>query len=253
MPQIDYAASADAAVRLVTGAVSSAGASGVVLGLSGGLDSAVTAAICSRACTTTALVMPDSQVTPERDTKDAQELAGTLGIASRTVDIAPIVREFARHVDPDERALGNARARIRMCLLYHHANSAGALVAGTSDRSEALIGYFTKHGDGAADVFPIASLYKVQVREMARHLGIPAAIAQKKSAPHLWDNHGAEEELGMTYEEIDPILQCIVDRRMDDASTAHDATVSVETVARVRAMHEGSAHKRAHVPGACLQ
>ncbi len=253
MPQIDYAEAADAAVRLVTDAVSSAGASGVVLGLSGGLDSAVTAAICSRACATTALVMPDSQVTPGRDTEDAQGLAGTLGIASRTVDIAPIVNEFARHVDSDERALGNARARIRMCLLYHHANSAGALVAGTSDRSEALIGYFTKHGDGAADVFPIASLYKVQVRNMARHLGIPVAIAQKKSAPHLWNNHGAEDEIGMAYEEIDPILHCIVDRRMDDADTARDVAVSVETVARVRSMHAKSAHKRAPAPGACPQ
>jgi len=199
----------------------------------------------------TGRLLDDSEVTPRSETEDAQDLAGRLGIAHRTVDIAPIVRELARHVEHDARALGNARARIRMCLLYHHANASRAIVVGTSDRSECLIGYFTKHGDGAADVLPIASLYKTQVRAMAGHLGLPAAIAEKKSAPHLWEGHDAEGELGMTYEEIDAALHCIVDRNMGDAEAAREARVSEETVARVRAMREASAHKRAPAPGAC--
>lgn len=211
----------------------------------------MTAAICARACATTALIMPDSAVTPRAETEDALAVAGGLGISHRTVDIAPIVRELARHVEHDTRALGNARARIRMCLLYHHANAARAVVVGTSDRSESLIGYFTKHGDGAADVLPIASLYKVQVREMARHLGLPEAIAAKRSAPHLWEGHDAEGELGMPYEEIDAALHCIVDLGMGDAEAAREAGIPEGTVARVRAMREASAHKRRPAPGAC--
>ncbi|MCY4252815.1 MAG: NAD+ synthase [Thaumarchaeota archaeon] len=249
--RIDYGAAAASSERLVASAVSASGATGAVLGLSGGLDSAVTAAICSRACATTGIIMPDSEVTPRSETEDAQDLAGRLGIAHRTVDIAPIVRELARHVEHDARALGNARARIRMCLLYHHANASRAIVVGTSDRSECLIGYFTKHGDGAADVLPIASLYKTQVRAMAGHLGLPAAIAAKKTAPHPSEGHDAEGELGMAYEEIDAALHCIVDRNMGDAEAAREARVSEETVARVRAMREASAHKRAPAPGAC--
>ena len=270
--RIDYGAAAATAERLVASTVSASGATGAVRGLSGGLDSAVTAAICATACATTGLIMPDSEVTPHSETEDAQDLAGRLGIAHRTVDIAPIVRELARHVEHDAlapgnararpprapghverdaRALGNARARIRMCLLYHHANAARAIVVGTSDRSECLIGYFTKHGDGAADVLPIASLYKTQVRAMAGHLGLPVAIAEKKSAPHLWEGHDAEGELGMAYEEVDAALHCIVDRGMGDAEAARAARISEETVARVRAMREASAHKRAPAPGAC--
>lgn len=196
--------------------------------------------------------MPDSDVTPEGEAADALAVAGSLGIAHRTVDIAPIVRELARHAGTgDRRALGNARARVRMCLLYHHANAERAIVAGTSDRSESLIGYFTKHGDGAADVLPIASLYKVQVRGMAAHLGLPEAIAKKKSAPHLWEGHDAEGELGMSYDEIDAALHCIVDRGMGDAEAARASGVDEATVARVRAMREASAHKRRPAPGAC--
>jgi len=235
----------------VEGTVASCRATGAVLGLSGGLDSAVTAAICARACATTAIIMPDSGVTPAGETADALRVAEGLGIAHRTVDIAPIVRELARHAGGDRRALGNARARVRMCLLYHHANTERAIVAGTSDKSESLIGYFTKHGDGAADVLPIASLYKVQVRGMAAHLGLPGDIAKKRSAPHLWEGHDAEGELGMAYDEIDAALHCIVDLRMGDAEASRASGVPEATVARVRAMREASAHKRRPAPGAC--
>lgn len=248
---MDYEKAAAAAVRLVEGAVASSRATGAVLGLSGGLDSAVVAAICARACATTGVIMPDSDVTPAGEAADALRVAEGLGIAHRTVDIAPIVRELARHAGGDRRALGNSRARVRMCLLYHHANTERAIVAGTSDRSESLIGYFTKHGDGAADVLPIASLYKVQVRGMARHLGLPEAIAAKASAPHLWEGHDAEGELGMAYDEIDAALHCIVDLRMGDADAAREAGIPEGAVARVRAMREASAHKRRPAPGAC--
>jgi NAD+ synthase len=108
-------------------------------------------------------------------------------------------------------------ARIRMNILYYHASVNGYLVAGTSDKSELFIGYYTKFGDGAADIMPIANLYKTQVRALAKYLKVPQAIVDKKSSPRLWDNHLAEEEIGMGYETIDPILHLLIDSRSQPA------------------------------------
>lgn len=242
--QIDCKAQTDSAVSRISDSVGRAKASGIVLGLSGGLDSAVTAALCAKSCDTLAIIMPDSSITPSSETDDAHEVAKILDVSTKVIDIAPILAEFARHVTKDGAALGNARARIRMSLLYYHANTKNAIVAGTGDKSELLVGYFTKHGDGAADIFPVSTLYKVQVREMARHLGIPERIIQKKSAPHLWNNHGAEDELGMSYNEIDPILYCMIDQGMDDQRTSEAARADMAKVAQVRELFESSAHKR---------
>ena len=249
MLRIDCAQAAGAASDLIRQSVESSGADGIVLGLSGGLDSALVAALCAPVCRTLALIMPDSGITPGSETGDAEDLAGKLGIEHKTIDIAPIVGGLAERVEPHQSALGNARARIRMTLLYYHANSRNLLVAGTGDRSEILTGYFTKHGDGAADIYPIASLYKIQARELARHLGVPERIVAKKSAPYLSDSTAAEDELGAAYEEIDPILACIVDGRMDDAEASAMTGADEATVRAVRSLYESSAHKRAAGPG----
>ena len=218
--------------------------SGVVLGLSGGLDSAVCAILCAKACDTLAMIMPDTKITPRFETDDALRVAKLLGMDTKVIDIAPIVTEFTQHITDNDAALGNIRSRIRMTLLYNHANITNTMVAGTSDKSESLIGYFTKYGDGAADIFPISTLYKIQVRQMAKFLDIPSEIIQKKSAPHLWNNRNAEDELGLDYEEIDPILHCIVDENMNDENIAKSTLLNIAKIAHVRKLYESSSHKR---------
>lgn len=245
LAQIDCAVETAHATTLISKQIKDAGASSVVLGLSGGLDSAVCAALCARTCDTLAMIMPDYTVTPASEVSDARRIADALGIHTQTVDIGPIVSEFTKSLSHTAASLGNVRARVRMIALYNHANATSSLVVGTSDKSETLIGYFTKHGDGACDIAPIAKLYKVQVREMAEYLGIPRDIVLKKSAPYIADMRTAEDEIGMDYDELDPILCCIIDRNMDDAKTAALTSTSVKKVARVRRLCELARHKQA--------
>jgi NAD+ synthase len=117
-------------------------------------------------------------------------------------------------------------------------------VAGTSDKSEIQIGYFSKFGDGAADIMPIAGLYKTQVRSLAEYLGIPVVIVQKKSSPRLWDNHLAEEEIGMDYEIIDQILYLLVDKKMQLKDATRKLGIDTKHVNKVKKMIEKSLHKR---------
>ncbi|MDQ3835347.1 MAG: NAD(+) synthase, partial [Thermoproteota archaeon] len=118
------------------------------------------------------------------------------------------------------------------------------LVAGTSDKSEVQIGYFSKFGDGSADVMPIAVLYKTQVRALANYLNIPSAIIQKKSSPRLWENHIAEEEIGMDYGIVDSILYLLVDKKMQPKDITRKLKISVTDVHKVQNMIEKSLHKR---------
>jgi len=139
-----------------------------------------------------------------------------------------------------------------MIILYYYAAINGYLVAGTSDKSEIQTGYFTKFGDGAADILPIADLYKTQVRGLGKYLNIPAVILQKKSSPRLWINHLAEEELGMDYETIDPILHMLVEKKVKPEQVARKLAVSINLVRKVRHMIEKNAHKREMPPIAYL-
>ena len=150
--------------------------------------------------------MPDSKISPEDETNDALKIVDSLNLNYKLIDINQIHKEYYKVLEPEDRALGNLRARIRKNILYYYANSKNLSVLGSSDKSEYLIGYFTKFGDGAADVLPIASLYKTQIRELARTLDVPDNIIVKKSSPNLWPNHTAESEIGVSYEEIDTIL-----------------------------------------------
>jgi len=135
--------------------------------------------------------------------------------------------------------------------LYYYANAKNLLVLGSSDKSEYMIGYFTKHGDGASDVTPIVSLYKLQVREIAQYLGVSENIISKKSSPHLWKDHEAENELGISYEEIDSILYCLFEKKLTIDETEKVTLIEKSKIQKIQELNSKSEHKRllAQKPG----
>lgn len=182
----------------------------VVIGLSGGLDSSVTACLAVRALSNRSVfsvILPDFPITPNSDVDHAIELANSLNLEHKTININIIKLDFLTHLPRNLYAEGNLAARIRMCILYYYSFIHNGLVLGTSDKSELMLGYYTKFGDGAADLFPLGDVYKTKVRELAEYLDLPLSIRQKKSSPRLWNDQTAEEELGANYEEIDEILK----------------------------------------------
>jgi NAD+ synthase len=232
--------------RFISSYISKSLSKGLVIGLSGGLDSSVVLKLAVNALGPSkilGLVLP-SEVTPKEDVDHALELASSLGIKHQVIDISALLKKYSEALPENKRARGNLTARIRMNILYYYAGVNNYLVAGTSDKSELCIGYFTKYGDGAADILPIADLYKTQVRALARFLEIPTAIIEKKSSPRLWDNHLAEEEIGMGYETIDPILHLLIDRKIKPRGVAKKLAIPLTNVNKVRDMVDSSMHKR---------
>ncbi len=227
-------------------AVSQNKANGVIFGLSGGIDSVTVAYLCGKIFgkNALALVMPDSTVSPSNETGDALKVVGELELDYKLIDIDVIHKRFSNYLEPDERALGNLRARIRANILYYYANLKNLLVLGTSDKSEYLIGYFTKFGDGSADILPIVSLYKTQLREFAKIVGVPNSIIAKKSSPNLWKGHDAEEEIGVSYEEIDSILYCLIDKKLSVNETIQKTEIARKSVEEIYQMYQNTEHKR---------
>ncbi len=178
----DYASITETIEKFLSEQIEKNHAKGIILGLSGGIDSAVLAYICKRKLKekTLAIIMPDTSITPT-ETEDALKMISLTGIKHKLIDIKPIVNEYSMYLEPNEKSKGNLRARVRTNILYYYANSKNYLVLGSSDKSEYLIGYFTKFGDGASDLTPIISLYKLQVREIAKYLGVPDNIISKKN------------------------------------------------------------------------
>jgi NAD+ synthase len=221
-------------------------AEGLILGLSGGIDSAVLAYLCKRTLKekTLAIIMPDTEITPKHETEDALKMIALTGIKYKLLDIKPIVKEYSMYLEPNDWAKGNLRARVRTNILYYYANAKNYLVLGSSDKSEHLIGYFTKFGDGAADLIPIISLYKLQVRKIAEFLGVPKNVIEKKSSAHLWKDHEAEKEIGVSYEEIDSILYCLFDKKLSIDVTADKTQIEKETIDKVYNLYLNSEHKR---------
>lgn len=242
----DYAAITNSIENFLTEQIEKNQVNGIILGLSGGVDSAVLAYICKRKLKekTLALIMPDTQITPRIETEDAMKMISLTGIEYKLIDIKPIVNEYLHYLEPNEWAKGNLRARIRTNILYYYANAKKYLVLGSSDKSEYLIGYFTKYGDGASDIVPIISLYKLQVREIAKFLGVPQNIIEKKSSPHLWKEHEAEKELGASYEEIDSILYCVIDKKLSIDKTSELLEIDKQMVEKIHQLYIKSAHKR---------
>jgi len=239
----------------IEGQLDTAGVDRAVMGLSGGIDSTLVSHLAVEALGRDAvhgLVMP-SEVNRADNMSDAERVANDLlGIDYDVVEINPLVDAFLDaypDAEGDQLAVGNLRVRCRAVLNYLVGNHENALVLGTGNRSEALVGYYTKYGDGAVDCHPIATLYKQQVRQLAKHVGVPDDLAEKTASAEMWAGQTDAAEMGMTYDTLDSILALHVDGGVPKAATADHIGVPPSVVEQVREMHEESAHKRAMPPG----
>jgi NAD+ synthase len=219
-----------------------AGASGYVVGLSGGIDSACTAVLCQRAVADRLLaVWLPCHSLPE-DEEMARLVAETFGLTMVTVNLAPACDALlaALPAGTSDLARANLKPRLRMASLYALAQTHGYLVAGTGNKSEIAVGYFTKYGDGGVDVEPLGNLYKWQIRQLARELAVPQPVIDRPPTAGLWAGQTDEGEMGITYDDLDGTLAAI--------EAAKTEEVDPSLLARVRQMIAASAHKRVMPP-----
>lgn len=221
--------------------VKGAGCRGVVLGMSGGIDSSLLAVLCKKALpnTTLGVIMPCYSI--EEDREHAEIIARQFDIPTKTVvlnaafdSLIYVLPDFKPGADTARLARANLKARLRMTTLYYIANQMRYLVAGAGNRSELAIGYFTKYGDGGADILPLGNLVKKEVRELARHLEIPAEIIHKVPSAGLWPGQTDEGEMGFTYETLDRYLV--------------SGTAPEEIQSRIEFLKAASRHKKTTPP-----
>ena len=248
--ELDMASVETRIKRFIKNYVSRCKADGVVLGVSGGVDSCTNAAIASLSLggdKVLGLFLPEQETYNALDIQHAKLIAKKFGFNLQIVDISPIL-QACQNVLPvynskDRLSKGNLKARIRMLFLYYYSNRLRRIVLGSSDKSETMMGYFTKWGDVAADVSPLMDLYKTQVRQLARHIGIPPEIAQKPSTPALWPGHLAEEELGIKYEILDLILYGL-EHFMTTEEIAQQLKLPIKLVNTIKNRWISMEHKR---------
>ena len=218
---------------------------GVVIGLSGGLDSSVCLVLASKALGKNrifGLIMPERGQTPQKDIDNAYDLAHQLRINYKEIHFERAKKILLGTLPNDRLSAGNLSARLRMSLLYHYAGKNNLLVLGTSDKSELMIGYFTKFGDGGADILPLGGLYKSQVKLLGKKLGLSEQIINQPSSPRFWKGHVAEKELGLTYHEIDTILRHYLDNDLASCNLSKKKKKLVTDMVRK------SRHKRELIP-----
>jgi NAD+ synthase len=219
------------------------GCTGIVIGLSGGVDSAVAAVFCCRAIGSDkvlGLSLPSSVSNPA-DIDDAAALCSQTGMTHRIINIDPMLEGFKTMPEflESRYLVGNLMARIRMATLYYYANRDHKIVCGTSNRSEYMLGYCTKFGDNAADLQPLLHLYKTEVYEYAHELGIPETIIKKAPSAGLWEGQSDEEEIGLSYSEIDSSLRVLEQQGWEAVTHLQE---------KVLALVKKSEHKRLSAP-----
>ncbi|MCU4926418.1 NAD+ synthase [Halobacteria archaeon AArc-dxtr1] len=244
-----------------------AGANGVVVPMSGGIDSTLTTMLAVDALGNDRVVglgLPCTKM-DRIHLAEAQTIADGLGIDYREVHLGPVLDAFETvsgetiGAEHDVTVTGNVIARLRMVAAYAAANAESLLVCGTANRSELLLGYFTKYGDGGADLFPLGDLYKTEVRALADHVGAPRRIIDKEPTAGLRAGQTDADDLGAPYDVLDPLLQRLVDRKQCVLDAANAEDVDLERAERVASMVSESQHKRAVPatpglpPGACEQ
>lgn len=249
---IDVEAATDTIAAFIAQAVDGPGLDGAVIALSGGLDSAVSAFLTARAIGAErfrAYNMPYATSNPDSQAH-ARLVAEQLGIDFEVIEITPqIDAYFQRYPDASGLRRGNKMARERMSIIYDMAAIHHAMVIGTGNRTEAMLGYTTMWGDMAAGIVPIGNLYKTQVRQLAAHLGVPQAIIDKPPSADLWQGQTDEGELGLTYAQADWILYNLLDLQQDPDAVASEV-VDADAVRKVIARMERNSFKRT-MPPAC--
>lgn len=224
--------------RWIKKQIQEAKAEGIVLGLSGGVDSAVVVALAKEAIgkrRLLALILPiHSQI---QDLKDAELVANKFGLKTKTIDLSKIYDNLIKILPKAGNLVcANLKPRLRMLILYYFANKLNYLVCGTGNKSELMVGYFTKHGDGATDLLPIGGLFKKQVRRLAQELGIPQRIINKPPTAGLWPGQTDESEMGISYPELDDVLERIEKKKRQ--------VLPQDKVNKVKEMIQRSQHKR---------
>ena len=236
--------------RFIRDYVEKSKAKGIVLGLSGGVDSSTAAALSAMAIggnKVLGLMLPERETYNPKDVKHAELVAEKFGIKTEKIDITPALEALEKTIpvfDPEDKLCkGNLKARIRMLYLYYYANKLNLIVCGSSDKSETMIGYFTKWGDVAADISPLMDLYKTQVRKLAKHIGVPDVIVEKPPSPMLWPGQTAEEEIGIKYETLDLILYGL-EHFMKTEEIADQLGLQKDLVEKVKRRWQIMEHKR---------
>jgi NAD+ synthase len=222
---------------------------GGVLGLSGGVDSSLVATLACEAIgpeRVLGLMLPVDAEKDAQNVADAQELAESLGISHLLFELKRAISAF----DPlylDKVSMGNLAARLRMVTWYARANQENRLVLGTGNKTELMIGYFTKYGDGGTDILPIGNLYKANVWDLASHLGVPEAIVRKAPSAGLWAGQTDEGEIGISYRELDSILYLHFEKGMNVEDIINWG-YKKDKVEKVMRMMKESEHKREPLP-----
>ncbi|MBE6496457.1 MAG: NAD+ synthase [Methanobrevibacter thaueri] len=247
IPEINLEKTKNDILKFIQNKVSESHTDGIVIGLSGGIDSTLAAYLACEAIgkdKVFGITMPSS-TTPTEDNVHGIEIAERLGIEHTQVAIDGILNEFLSMTQLEENnlAIGNLKARIRMSIIYYHANAKNYLVCGTGNRSEILIGYFTKHGDGACDMEPIGDLYKTDVYRLSEYLNIPHEILDKPPRAGLWTNQTDEDEIGMSYDLLDRILYLYSEKNMENDEIAEKLEIPIEDVDMIITKVIRSEHK----------
>lgn len=242
---------ADRIKRFVKDHYERIGARSLVLGMSGGLDSSVAAALCSQSVggkNVLGFSLPEDEPWSEKSIQQARLVAEKYRLRFSVIDITGILSSASDALSRHKRNLrnvpyANLKARLRMVVLYYFANLNKGLVIGTSDKSEMMLGYFTKYGDGACDLAPIADLYKTTVRHLGKYLGLPQTILSKPSSPELWPGQTAERDLGASYDKLDLVLWGL-ERWMSSREISSELSLPLRFVEQVRRRWISAEHKR---------
>jgi len=223
---------------------------GIIVSLSGGIDSSVSAALGALAIggdKVLGLMLPEKETHNVHDIDHSKLVAKKFGFKTKLIDITSTLKAFYKSIpifdSTDNVCKGNIKARTRMIYVYYYANRLNMLVCGSSDKSETMMGYFTKWGDVAADISPIMDLYKTQVQKLARHIGVPKEIVGKPPSPALWPGQLAEKELGIKYDKLDLVLYGL-EHFMKTENIAKQVHMKKELVDKLKQRWLYTEHKR---------